>query len=312
MTTVRAAIGPGKGRLIKRVWKYRTLYLLFAPVLLYFIIFRYYPMIYLSMSFMDYNPFKGLSGSPWVGLKHYISFFQSRDIWMLIRNTFLINILSLIIGFPSPIILALLLNEVRCHRLKKAVQTISYLPHFISTVVIVGMLNSFLSPSTGPVNQIIRLLGFEPIYFMINPGYFRWIYVLSGIWQNVGWGSIIYLAALSGIDPQLYEAAIVDGAGKWRQLVHITLPCIMGTIMIMLILRVGQLMSLGFEKIFLMGNDATRQVAEVISTYVYKRGIQKADYGFATAVGLFNSLVSFTLVMGANLLSKKTTEVGIW
>jgi len=290
----------------------RFLYLLLIPPLAYLLLFKYWPMWWLSISFKDYRLFKGMEASPWVGFKHYIAFFTGRDFFLLIKNTLLINLYSILFGFPMPILFALLLNEVRGSAFKRTVQTISYLPHFISTVVMVSMVFAFLSPSTGPLNMALRRFGLEPVFFMGKAKYFRTVYIVSGVWQQMGWNAIIYLAALAGIDPTLYEAAMVDGAGRARRLLHITLPSILPTIVIMLVLRIGDLLSVGFERIYLMGNDATRQVSEVIQTYVYRRGIITGDYSFATAVGLFNSVISLILVFGANAISKKTTETGIW
>ena len=292
--------------------KYRNLYIMMIPVLGFFIIFRYAPMWWISIAFRDYRLLRGLEGSPWVGLKHFVNFFTGPHIWMLIRNTLMINIFSLLFGFPCPIILALLLNELRNDKFKRLVQSVTYLPHFVSVVVMVGLVINFLSPTTGLINIIIKRFGGTPIFFMAIPRYFRTVYITSGIWQQVGWGSIIYLAALAGVDPQLYEASFIDGAKRFQQLWNITLPSIASTIIILFILRIGQLLNIGFERIFLMANNATREVSEVLATYVYKRGILNADFSFATAVGLFRSIISVLLVSTANVMSKKVSDVGIW
>jgi putative aldouronate transport system permease protein len=289
----------------------RFLYLIFSIGFIQIILFKYFPLTWLIMAFKDFKILEGLYNSPWVGLKHFKALFSSPVLWKLLRNTLTINIMSLFLSFPTPIILALLLNELKNAKFKKTVQTISYLPHFLSTVIVVSFITDFLAIK-GSLNTVREMIGLEAIFYMAEPKYFRLIYVLSGIWQGVGWGSIIYLAALSSIDVQLYEAAIADGAGKIRQLIHITLPGIAPTITIMLILRIGALINLGFEKIFLLSNTATQSVAQIISTYVYQRGVQKGSYSFATAVGLFNSVISFVMVYSANAISKRLSEHSLW
>ena len=246
-----------------------------------------------------------------VGLKHFISFFKSPDCYELIRNTFLISLYSLLWGFPAPIILALLINEVGSKGFKRTVQSITYLPHFISTVIIVSIIRDLVS-TEGLINNIIVMFGGTASNMLLRPELFRTIYVASGIWTGVGWGSIIYLAALTGVDPTLYEAATIDGANRWKQTVHVTLPSIVPTIIIMLILNVGSLMSVGFEKVMLMYNPLTYDVADVIGTYVYRRGLEMADYSFSTAVGLFNSVVNFVLIISANWIARKCSEISLW
>lgn len=299
------------GNIVRRLRRDKFLYLIFASGFLLIVIFKYLPLAWLTMAFQDFKVLKGMGGSSWVGFKHFIQFFNSPDFLMLFRNTLSINLLSLCISFPTPIILALLLNEIRSRRFKLPVQTISYLPHFLSTVIVVALVEDFLA-TRGPLNAFRGLMGMHSIFYLAEPRYFRLIYVVSGIWQGVGWGSIIYLAALSGIDVQLYEAAIADGAGKWRQLIHITLPGIASTITIMLILRVGDLINLGFEKAYLLANSSTLSVAQIISTYVYQKGIQQGNYSYAAAVGLFNSLISFLLVYSANAISRRLGENSLW
>lgn len=286
-------------------------YLMAVPVLAYYIIFCYVPMYGALMAFQNYRPGAGIWGSEWVGLKHFISFFQSPDAFQLIRNTFLISLYSLLWGFPAPIILALLINEVGNKGFKRVVQSITYLPHFISTVIIVSIIRDMVS-TEGIINQIVALLGGTPTNLLLKPEYFRTIYIASGIWTGVGWGSIIYLAALTNVDPTLYEAARIDGAGRWKQTIHITLPSIVPTIIIMLILNVGSLMSVGFEKVMLMYNPLTYDVADVIGTYVYRRGLEMADYSFSTAVGLFNSVVNFVLIVSANWIARKCSDISLW
>lgn len=282
------------------------------PVLLYFVVFKYVPMYGLQIAFKDFSPRKGFMGSPWVGLEHFVRFFSSYNSGRIIFNTVYISVLTLIFTFPLPIILALLLNETRSKRLKKTLQTITYAPHFLSTVVVVGMMISFVSPTTGIVNQIIKFFGGGPVYFITKPAWFIPLYILSDVWKNTGWSSIIFMSALAGVDPGLYEAAKIDGANRWQQIRSITVPTIMPTIIVMLILNCGKVMSVGFEKIFLMQTDLTLGVSEVISTFVYSQGIQGGQFSYATAVGLFNSAVNFALLMTVNAISKRVTETSLW
>ena len=263
------------------------------------------------IAFMDYTPARGIAGSEWVGLENFIRFFKSPYCTRVIKNTLLLSVYDLIFGFPAPIILALLLNEVKSTVFKRFTQTITYLPHFISLVVICGMITDF-SLSNGIFNDIIVFFGGERSALLSQPENYRPIYILSGIWQNIGWGSILYLAALAGVDQQLYEAASIDGAGKWKQLIHVTLPGIVPTIVIQLILKIGSLMSIGYEKTLLLYNDATLETADIISTYVYRSGLQQQDWSYSTAIGLFNSVINCILLFSANYISKKTTENSLW
>ena len=299
-------------QIIKNLKKNAWLYIMFLPVIIYYIVFKYAPMFGIVIAFKDYNAFKGIWASPWVGFEHFINFFQSPYFWRLIRNTFLISFYGLVWGFPAPIILALLINELQDGMFKKVTQTITYLPHFVSSVVIVSILMSMLSPSNGVINNMIEALGGTRTYFMNDPKYFRSIYTAMGIWQSVGWGSIIYLAALTGVDAELYEACVIDGGGRLRQTWHITLPGIAPTIIIQLIFRVGNLLSVGAEPIILMYNPTTYETADVISTYVYRRGLVEADYSFSTAVGLFNSLIALVLLTTTNKLAKTFGETSLW
>ncbi|WP_183569546.1 ABC transporter permease [Paenibacillus endophyticus] len=285
---------------------------MFAPVLLYFIMFKYVPMFGIVISFMDYNLFKGLGGSEWVGLKYYQQFFDNRDALVIIKNTVLLGLYKLLFGFPAPIILALLLNELRNAVYKRLVQTVSYLPHFLSNVVVASMLLLLLSPSTGWVNRIIEWFGFPAISFLQEAEWFRTIYVLSEIWQQVGWGSILYLAAITTIDPQLYEAARMDGAGRWKQTLHVTLPGIAATIVILLILQIGGMLEVGFEKVFLLYNPATYDTADVIATYVYRVGILQGSFSYATAIDLFMGVIGFLLVYTTNKISRRLGENSLW
>ena len=288
------------------------LYLLFLPILVYYIIFHYVPMGGIILAFKNYSPTKGILGSTFVGLDHFINLFSSPNFTRALINTLRINFASLVFGFPAPIILALLLNEVRNQKFKRVVQTVSYMPHFISMVVAVGLVLDFVKRD-GIVNDIIAVLGFERIPFMSESGWFTPIYVISGIWQEIGWGSIIYLSALSGISADLYEAAEIDGANRWRKIINITIPGIMPTMITLLILRLGNMMSVGYEKIILMYNDLILDKADVISSYVYRLSFGSTpDYGYSTAVNLFNTLINVILLVGANFISRKVTETSLW
>lgn len=286
--------------------------MLFAPCFLYFIIFKYLPMWGILISFKDFMPFKGFFGSQWVGLKHYKRFFNDPRALMLVKNTFLISFYTLIISFPYTIIFALIVNEIKNEKAKKLFQTISYMPHFISTVVVVGMLKSFLTPGSGMISNLLVSLGMEPKDLLSYPDYFRSLYVITDVWQHTGWNAIIYFAAIAGIDPALYESAIIDGANKFKQIIYITIPCIMPTIITLLILRTGSLLSVGFEKVFLMQAPSTYSVSDVISTYVYRQGLVGGQFSYSAAVGVFNSIVNFIFLVTANYLSKRLTEYSLW
>jgi len=296
----------------RKILQNYQLYLFLIPTLAYFIIFHFIPMYGVTIAFKDFSPYKGVLGSPWTGFDHFERFFRSAQFWSLIRNTFFLSVYQLIASFPIPIVLALLLNYSVSNRFKRIVQTVTYAPHFISTVVIVSMLAVFLSPQTGLVNILLRQFGSDPVMFLTDAGWFKSNYVWSGIWQNTGWGTIIYLAALAGIDPGLHEAAIVDGASKVRRIWHIDLPSIRPTIIILLILDMGHLLGLGFEKAFLMQNSLNLSASEIIPTYVYKVGLQSSQYSFSTAVGLFNSVINFMLLVLVNQLAKKAGQSSLW
>jgi putative aldouronate transport system permease protein len=265
-----------------------------------------------QIAFRDYNPIDGISGSPFVGFKHLLRFFNSYQFERIIRNTLGISLYQLAVAFPAPVILAILVSELRSGRFRKTMQMLTYAPHFLSTVVVAGMMVTMLSPRTGIVNLAIRALGGEAVFFMAEPGWFKTLYVFSGIWQNCGWSSIIYIAAIAGIDPNLFEAAVVDGASTFRRIVHVTIPSIMPTIIILLILQCGQLMSVGFEKVFLMQNSLNMPASDVISTYVYRAGMVDAQISFASAVGLFNSAINCTLMVIVNSFAKKTGEISLF
>lgn len=300
-----------KRRVVSDFRNNRTLYLMILPVLAYYLIFRYKPMYGAVIAFKDYLPMKGIMGSPWVGFKHFQDFFQQYYFWRILKNTLVISGASIIFGFPAPVILALLINELRSRAFSRTVQTISYMPHFISLVVICGLIRDFIQDD-GVISVFLSNFGIEKVSMLIKPELFVPIYVISDIWQNIGWGSIIYLAALSGVDQEQYEAATIDGAGKWKQLLHVTLPGIMNTIVIMLILRLGGIMNVGFEKIILLYNPAIYDTADVISSFVYRKGILGFNWSFSTAVGLFNSVINFIFLTGANCISKKVNSTGIW
>ncbi len=292
--------------------KYWDLYLLLIPVLAYFVLFKFLPMYGLQIAFRDYKPRRGFWGSDWVGLKHFVRFFSTYTCWQIISNTLVLSLLTLLFTFPLPILLALILNEMRDGAYKKTVQTVTYAPHFLSTVVVVGMITAFCSPSTGIVNTLIKAFGGKSIYFMAKAEWFRPLYVISEVWTNTGWDSIIFLSALSSVDMQMYEAARIDGASRMKMLRYITLPSIMPTIAIMLILHCGRIMSIGFEKVFLLQTDLNIGVSEVISTFVYQQGIRGAQTSYATAVGLMNSVVNFILVIAVNTISRRVSEVSLW
>jgi len=298
---------------IKGLRATKYLQLLILPGLIFYIIFHYVPMYGVVIAFKQYNGRLGILGSPWIGFEHFVDFFNYPYFWRLLRNTFLLSFYSLLWGFPAPIVLAIILTEVRNSLYRRIVQTVSYLPHFLSVVIIVGMLTLFLSPSNGFINILLnRIFGIEPIYFLADPRWFRTVFVASNIWQNIGWGAIIYLAALSRVDAQLYEAATIDGASRVRQIWHISIPSIMPTMIILLILRMGGLLSVGFEKVLLMYNPAVYETADVISTFVYRRGLLHAEFSFGAAVGLFNSIINLILLLSANWVSRRVSETSLW
>lgn len=292
--------------------KYKYLYLMLLPGILYIIIFHYVPMFGLVISFEDYKIFKGISGSPWVGLGNFQTLFSSAKFYLVMRNTFLISIYKIVIGFPMPILVAILINEVRNKFFMKSVQTVIYLPHFISWIVASGLVISFLSPTDGFINNIIRFFGGAPIFFMGSSEYFRGILVVSDIWKEVGWGAIIYLAALAGVPMELNEAAIIDGANKIKRIVYVTLPYIVPTIIILLLLRIGGVLNAGFDQVFAMYNSAVYDVGDILDTYVYRVGIIETKYGFSAAVGLFKSLLAVTFLLTANWIAKRADQESLF
>ncbi len=298
-------------RLMRDVKKNYGIYILLMPAIIYYLLFCYKPMYGAIIAFKNFTPAKGILGSSWVGFKYFKEFFDSYYFGRLLRNTLTISFTSLIMGFPAPIIFALLLNEIRSNKFKRVVQTITYLPHFISLVVVCGLIVQFTSDK-GFIVQILSWFGFKPVSLLSKPQYFVPIYVLSGIWQEIGWNSIIYLSALTTIDPNLYEAAIIDGANRWRHTLHVTLPGIIPTIIILLILRMGRIMSVGYEKIILLYNEGIYETADVISTFVYRKGLVQFQWSYSAAVGLFNSVINFIMVTTVNYISRKTSETSLW
>ena len=298
--------------LLRRILRGYQLYILLIPALVIIGIFVYIPMYGRIIAFKNYKPYLGIVGSDWVGFKHFIRFFQLPSFWRIISNTVVLSLYQLAASFPIPILLALAMNLLPGQRFKKTVQMITYAPHFISTVVLVGMLSVFLSKNYGLVNHFFDAIGGERTFFLGKPEMFQSIYVWSGVWQNAGWGTIIYLAALSAIDPELHEAAVVDGATLIQRIRHVDIPGILPTVVILLILRVGHIMSVGFEKVYLMQNALNLQRSEIIATYVYKMGLLNAQYSFASAVGLFNALINFVLLLTVNRLAKALGQTGLW
>lgn len=295
----------------KEVRKCKWLYVMLAIPLLQYLLFRYAPLTGIQVAFKNYNIFKGMWDSPWAGLKYFKEMFGNPSFWSALRNTVVLNLLDLLFGFPVPIILAIMLYEMRSRKLKRVYQTLMYLPHFLSWVI-VGSLVSKLFGSTGMVNNIIKAFGGNSVNFLMDETNWVIMYVATGIWQSSGWGTIIYLAAISGVNVELYEAAEVDGCGRMRRIWYVTLPCIMPTIIVMLILRLGQMVGIGFERPYVMMNDMVKNVAEVTSTFVYNNGIKNARYSLSTAVDLFGSLVNMMFVVGANWLTKRLGEGGLW
>jgi putative aldouronate transport system permease protein len=300
-----------RSRFLREMTKNGQLYLIALPVLAYYIIFHYVPMYGAQIAFRNFSPSTGVAGGPWVGFRHFIDFFGSVYFLRVLKNTLTISATSLVFGFPAPIILALLINELRAKRFPRIVQTLTYMPHFISMVVICGMIREFTSQN-GLISVVLSYFGVPARTMLNDAGLFVPIYVISGVWQGVGWGSIIYLAALAGIDPELYQAASIDGAGRWKQTRHVTLPCLLPTIIVLLILRTGNILSVGAEKIILLYNPAIYETSDVISSYVYRRGLLNSDWSFSSAVGLFNSVVNFILVAFVNWLSRKTSQTSLW
>ena len=298
--------------LTKYLWKHKYMYLMLVPAIVYYVIFCYVPMYGASIAFKDFNPMQGIMKSPWVGFDVFEQLFGMSKFYSVFWNTIRISLIRLIFGFPFPIIVALMLNELRWNRVKRVIQTAIYIPNFISWVVLGGIMTSLLSMDSGIVNGIIKMLGFQPIGFLTDERYFVPTMVVSMIWKTFGWNTIIYLAAMTGIDPQLYEAATVDGANRWQRLLHITLPCIRSTIIVVLITRIGSLMQAGFEQIFVLYHPGVYGTADIIDTYVYRMGLQEGKFELASAVGLFKSVVNFILVVIANKTARMMGKEGIY
>lgn len=292
--------------------RYWQLYLLLALPVIYFIIFKYIPMAFIQIAFRDYKLNMSVWKMPWAGLKYFKNAFSKPDFWVAIKNTLMLNLLDLVIGFPAPIIFALIVNEIAAKRFKKVVQTVAYMPHFLSWVIIASLALQLLTPSNGLVNMVIKSLGGEPIPFLNDPAHWVGTYTVIGVWQNFGWGSIVYLAAIAGINPELYEAASVDGAGRFRKMWHITLPGIKSTIVILLIMSIGNIVGSSFDRPYALKNPLVMKVAEVISTYVYTTGIKGLQFSLTAAVGLFQSVVNVVFLLGANWISRRLGERGLW
>lgn len=300
----------------KRIWvgvkRDKQLYFMLILPVLFFLVFWMYPLYFLQIAFKDYKPFLGVAKSQWVGFEHFVTFFSSPYFGRTLKNTLMISIYGIVFQFPAAVILALLFNEVKSKIFVKISQTVVYMPHFISAVVVAGMMITFLSPSSGFINQLIAKFGGEPIYFLADAKYFRTIYTIMGIWHNVGFSSIVFIAALHAIDQELYEAAKIDGAGKMAQVIYVTIPGILPTIVIQLIIAVGGIINVGYETIILLYQPSTYETADVISTYVYRSGLQEGNYSFATAVSIFNSVVAIILVTIVNKISRKVNETSLW
>ena len=296
--------------LLKKEWQ---LWVMILPALAYILIFCYGPMYGIQLAFRKYDFSKGLTGGDWVGLKYFIQYFESPMFGTTMKNTFVISFFTLVCGFPIPILLAIVINSLRQNKLKRVVQTAVYMPYFISTVVMVAILQILLSPTTGVISGLLKDLHLIPrsVNLLGTPGAFVPVYVLSGVWQSAGWNSIIFIAALSAVDGQLYDAARVDGASRWQQVIHVELPALVPTIVILLIMNMGRILSVGFEKVFLMQNDLNLSVSEVISTYVFNISVQSGQFSFGSAVGLFNTIINFAFLMMANWISKKTADISL-
>lgn len=309
-----ASAVPHKTRhpLWRRVMSKYEFYIMLAIPMIWYVVFKYVPMYGIQIAFKDFSASRGIMASPWAGLKHFERFFESSYFWELLLNTVSLSLYSLLIGFPIPILLALLIYEIQSKWMKKWLQNVTYIPHFLSLVVIVGMLNVFLDEKTGKVNQLLALVGVDPIAFMRKAEWFQTVFVSSDVWQHMGWGSIIYLAALSGIDPTQYEAAKMDGATRLQRVLHISLPGLLPTIVIMFILQVGHLMDIGFEKVLLMQNPVNASKGEILATFVYKNGIQQGQFSYTAAAGLFNSMIDFILLIIVNTWARKKTESSLW
>lgn len=301
-----------KGSFVWNMKYYKEYYIMLIPGILFFLIFCYGPMYGMVIAFQDYYPLKGIAESQWVGLKHFKKLFTDPFFLSVLKNTIVISIYKLLVCFPAPIILCLALNEIKNLKFKKVAQSVSYLPHFVSWVVLSGIIIEFLSPTRGPINIILQKLGMESIFFIAEPKYFRGVLVLSDMWKSIGWGSIVYLAAVTAVDPTLYEAAEIDGAGRIKKIIHITLPALAPIVTVMLIMQSGKILNDSFQQVYNLLTPSTYEVGDVISTFVYRMGIQKMQYSFTTAVDLFKNVISFALVMLTNYIARKTNDYALW
>lgn len=301
-----------KNKSLSKIWSFRYIYLFLLPAIIWFLVFAYYPMYGILIAFKDFKYNLGILGSPWEGFRYFKQFLNDSNFYNVLRNTLSISALKLLFGFPAPLVLALMLNAITKGKIKRAFQTISYLPHFVSWVVVVTLLQKILSPNVGLVNDIREHMGLDPIFFMGNPSLFYPLVIISDIWKGVGWGSIIYLAALTNIDPHLYEASQIDGAGRWSTLFKITLPCLTPTIAILLIFSLSGILNAGFDQIYLMQTPATLHVSEILDTYVLKTGIQQGQFAYSTAIGLFKSVISLLLIVVVNKISKRLSDTSLW
>ncbi len=313
MTALNAAARSRKRRSFwRRVRKHKLHLIMILPVICWYLVFKYLPLYGVTLAFKEYRLLDGIMGSPWVGTANFRRLFDSYNFWNVFRNTVVIAGLKFVFGFPAPIILALMLNELRPQRYKRVVQSLSYLPHFVSWVILTGIFMVILSPTRGPINTMLKAMGMKSIYFLGDPKYFRGTLVVTGIWKGIGWGSIVYLAALGGVNEELYDAARVDGCGRWARIWHVTIPGITPVVTIMLILAMGSLVEDDFDQIFNLLNDAVLNVGDVMGTFIYRQGVKNLDYGYATAVELFRNLISLVLVLSANYFSKRVNEYGLW
>ncbi|GMX63946.1 sugar ABC transporter permease [Paenibacillus elgii] len=310
---VRSAVKPSQARETWRLMKkYKAIYILSLPSILYFVVFKYVPLMGSVMAFQNYNIFKGIAGSPWIGLENFQRMFAYDEFLRILKNTILIGFYDLIFAFPFPIVLALLLNEMRLLMYKRIIQTVVYMPHFLSWVIVGGIAIGILSPTTGVVNHVLGMFGIEPIYFLGEDSYIRSILVGSGMWKDSGWGTIVYLAALAGVNPEMYEAAVMDGASRWRQTISITIPTIMPTIVILFLLHIGNFLDFGFERVYVFLNSLNEGSGDIMDTYIYRVGLVGRQYSFTTAIGLFKSVVGLALIMLGNALSRKATGQGLY
>lgn len=308
----RIAVKQEKRGFVKNITTNKEYYLMLIPGILFFLVFCYGPMYGIVIAFQNYYPLKGIKGSEWIGLDNFVKLFSDPFFLSVLKNTIIISVYKLLICFPAPILLCLALNEIKNLKFKKVAQSVSYLPHFVSWVVVSGIIIEFLSPTRGPINMLLQELGMDPVFFLADSNYFRGVLVISDLWKSIGWGSIVYLAAVTAVDPSLYEAAEMDGAGRIQKIIHVTLPAMAPIITVMLIMQSGKLLNDSFEQVYNFLTPSTYEVGDVISTFVYRMGIQKMQYSFTTAVDLFKNIISFALVMLTNYIARKTNDYALW